>query len=254
MKRAPLRLAALALGGFLLTVALSAKVSADGVTVYVNRSVVAGPGDLSLGDLVHASGGLSSAQKEALAKSVAIVSDRMLFIPVSAYLSQLDALFGADVIIVGSRSLVIPKGLVPDAETSLLDRLADALQTQGLFPIGITEIALIQNSPRASIPQDGAPTLQIQTTMKGTTEAAFSLSGTAGKVSFVSIRNDAGSSVRQGAPVQVLFHKGLITIEMPGKALAAAQAGEMVSVFVTDSQKTFTGQVVDGKAVNVDLP
>jgi flagella basal body P-ring formation protein FlgA len=41
---------------------------------------------------------------------------------------------------------------------------------------------------------------------------------------------------------------------MPGKALASASVGENVSVFVADSQKTFTGRVIEGKAVQVDLP
>jgi flagellar P-ring protein precursor FlgI len=33
-----------------------------------------------------------------------------------------------------------------------------------------------------------------------------------------------------------------------------AAVGESVSVFIADSQKTFTGRVTDGKAVQVDLP
>jgi len=250
-----MRRASLLLAACLLTSLLAASVAAaDGAAVYVNRSIVAGPGDLSLGDVIHATGMLTTGQKEALAQSLAVVSNRMLFIPMSAYLGQLDALFGADAIIVGSRTLVVPKGLVPEAETSLLDKLVDSLQVQGLFTEGITEIDLSQNSARATIPLEGTPTFQVLTTMKGTTEASFSMAGTTGKLSFVSTRNDSATSVKQGAAVDVVFHKGLITIEMPGKTLGAASAGEMVSVLVTESQKSFSGQVANGKVVNVDLP
>ena len=52
----------------------------------------------------------------------------------------------------------------------------------------------------------------------------------------------------------MVFRKGPITVEMPGKALASAAVGESVSVYIADSQKTFTGRVTDGKAVQVDLP
>ena len=254
MRRASVRLAAHALAGLLMAAAAAAAVSADGVTVYVSRSIVAGPGDLSLGDLIYTSGSPTSAEREALARSLVVVSNRILFVPVTAYLPVLDGLFGDDAIIVGSRSLVIPRGLVPDAEIPLLDTVAESLQAQGLFADGITEIELTQNSARATIPAEGVPTVQIQTTVKGTTEAVFSLSGTTGKVSFVSTRNDPGTSVKQGAAVQVIFRKGQISIEMPGTALATASAGEAVSVYVAESHKSFTGHVLDGKAVKVDLP
>jgi flagella basal body P-ring formation protein FlgA len=52
----------------------------------------------------------------------------------------------------------------------------------------------------------------------------------------------------------VVFRKGPITVEMPGKALATAAVGDAVSVVVADIQKTFTGRVLEGKAVQVDLP
>jgi flagella basal body P-ring formation protein FlgA len=60
--------------------------------------------------------------------------------------------------------------------------------------------------------------------------------------------------VKSSAPVRVVFRKGPITVEMPGRALASASIGENVGVYISDSQKTFSGRVIDGKAVQVDLP
>jgi flagella basal body P-ring formation protein FlgA len=60
--------------------------------------------------------------------------------------------------------------------------------------------------------------------------------------------------VKSGTPVTVVFKKGLITIEMPGRTLGSASVGDPVSVMVSESQKTFSGQLMDGKAVQVDLP
>ena len=54
--------------------------------------------------------------------------------------------------------------------------------------------------------------------------------------------------------MQVIFHKGPITIEMPGKAIGNGAVGGKVGVYVADSQRSFIGRVVDGKAVEVELP
>jgi flagella basal body P-ring formation protein FlgA len=74
----------------------------------------------------------------------------------------------------------------------------------------------------------------------------------------VSLASTASAStdavVRSGQAVNVIFHKGPITIEMPGKTLAAAGIGEQVKVLLTDSQKSFTGYLREGKAVDVELP
>jgi hypothetical protein len=43
-------------------------------------------------------------------------------------------------------------------------------------------------------------------------------------------------------------------IEMPGKALGPASTGDSLSVSIADSQKSFTGTLTSGKAVNVELP
>ena len=79
-------------------------------------------------------------------------------------------------------------------------------------------------------------------------------SSVTGKISLAAAATDPGSDVKPGTVVKVIFHKGPITIEMPGKAMGSASTGESVSVYVADSQKSFMGTVVDGKAVKVDLP
>jgi len=64
----------------------------------------------------------------------------------------------------------------------------------------------------------------------------------------------AAPDLRPSDPVRVVFHKGPITIEMQGKAQGQAAVGDMVNVMVTDSQKSFTGRLRAGKAVDVELP
>lgn len=234
---------------------------AQGATLYVNRLVVAPAGDLSIGDLINASGDMPAEAREALARSVAVISDKPVYIPLSVYISQLDAVFGSNAIIVGSRSLVIPKGTPVEGEAYVLDRLIDFLQGQGLLGEAKAEIALAQNAVKGTPPQDGTPSFQVQKSAKGTVEVSFSLAGSGGgsvtgRAVLMSAAggSDAGAGVKSGSPVQVLFRKGPITIEMPGKALASAQMGESVSVYVSESQMSFTGQVREGKAVEVDLP
>jgi len=54
--------------------------------------------------------------------------------------------------------------------------------------------------------------------------------------------------------LNVIFRKGPVTIEMPGKALASARIGERVSVFIAESQRNFAGRLLEGKAVDIELP
>jgi hypothetical protein len=95
----------------------------------------------------------------------------------------------------------------------------------------------------------------------GSVEVSYSLTGSAGgtvsgRVSFSAPAAGPGSEdgVRSGTPVDVIFHKGPITIEMPGKATATAAVGGRVGVYVADSRRNFIGRVVDAKAVEVELP
>ena len=128
---------------------------ASGVTLYVQRVVVEDPGDIRLGDLVQASGDVSPEAREALARSVATLSDRVLYIPIGWYRAQLDAAFGAGAILVGTRTMVIPRGSSLEGQTWLADRLADWIQSQGQGADVKTEISLGSVTARGTPPVDG---------------------------------------------------------------------------------------------------
>jgi hypothetical protein len=254
MRRAPL----LALG---LALLISGAAAAQGTTLYVNRVVTADAGDIALGDLVQASGAVPAAARETLARSIAVMGDRVLLIPASLYREQLESVFGRDSIIVGSRTIVMPRGAVPEQETYLLTRLADYLSAQGLTGAAYTAVSLTHYQLKGSFPTDGNPLFQASKSANGSVEVSYSLTGSgggsvSGRASFSALPGDAGSAdgVRSGAQVKVIFRKGPITIEIPGKATAAAAVGGRVGVYVADSQRSFIGRVVDAKAVEVELP
>jgi hypothetical protein len=237
--------------------------AADGreTTIYVQRIVVADAGDISLGDLVTTSGDIGPLGRETLSQSIAVLAAAPFYVPASSYIDRLLAAFGDDAIVVGSRTLVIPRGAVPDGEAFLLDRLADYLCTQGVLGDQKTELRFTQNLVTGTPPGQGTPVFSLRRPAGGPVEVSFSLSGdpgnsVTGRVVISSAASGAGSaqSLKSGTAVQVVFHKGLITIEMPGKTLGAAGVGEKVSILVPDSQRTFTGKVLDGKAVSVELP
>ena len=258
VRRTP-RILSLLLIGLALFIAGAAE--AQGTTLYVNRFVSADPGDINLGDLVHAAGETPAAAREALARSIAVVGDKVLLIPAALYREQLEAVFGRDSIIVGSRTVVVPRGVLPEEETYLLTRLGDFLSGQGLVGAACTELSLAQNQVKGSLPTDGNPLFQVVKTANGSVEVSYSLTGsggssTSGRVSLSAPAGASGSTdgVRSGAPVEVIFRKGPITIQMPGKAMATAAMGGKVGVYVADSQRSFIGRVVDAKAVEVELP
>jgi hypothetical protein len=233
--------------------------AAPGTVLYVSRYLQADPGDVSLGDLVRAPGDLSAQQKEALARSVVVLGEKVLIVPTSLYMDRLEAAF-ADWIVVGARTIVAPQSF-SEGEAYLLDRLADYLVAQGLASAGTTELTVEQNLVRGTPPQEGTPVFQLQKGARGNTEVSFTLAAAAGGsvVGRVALANAAGPAnatdgVRPGAIVHVTFRKGPITIEMPGKTTGTARIGERVNVYIAESQKSFNGQLVDGKAVEVDLP
>jgi hypothetical protein len=238
----------------------AAPAAADGTILYVNRVVVAPAGDVRLGDLLKLSGDASPTGREALAQSVAVLADRLVYLPLSPFMPALEAAFGRDAIIVGSHSIVIPKGTAAESEAYLIDRLVDWLLGQGMLGEGSVEIALTQNTVKGVPPRGGTPAFQVVRTVKGIAEVSFSLAGAdgsaAGRAVFPTAAGVAESrpGLKPGTPVQIVFHKDLITIEMQGKALAAATIGDTVNVLVADSQKSFTGKVREGKVVEVDLP
>ena len=267
MKRAPRRpehrgtprIFPLLLLGLVLLV--SADAGAQGTTLYVTRILTAETGGIALGDLVRASGDVPPEARETLARSVAVVSDKVLLVPASLYREQLESVFGMDSIIVGARTIVVPRGMLPEEETYLLTRLADYLSTQGLIGASCMALSIVQYQLKGNFPTDGNPLFQAAKGANGSVEVSYSLTGSgggsvSGRVSFIVPVADSGSAdgVRSGTPVRVIFHKGPITIEIPGKATASAAVGGRVGVYVADSQRSFVGRVVDAKAVEVELP
>ncbi len=219
-----------------LALSLAGVVEAQGTTLYVNRLVTADPGDVSLGDLVRAAGDIPAAARETLARSIAVAGDKVLLIPAALYREQLEAVFGRDSIIVGSRTIVVPRGALPEEETYLLTRLVDFLSSQGLVGAACTELSLVQSQLKGSLPIDGNPLFQVVKAANGSVEVSYSLTGSSGssvsgRVSFSAPAGASGSTdgVRSGAPVDVIFRKGPITIEMPGKAMATARDGRQGS-------------------------
>ncbi len=254
MMRATRRFAPLLLAFALLAGAADARETA----VYVQRVVVADAGDVSVRDLVRTTGDVGPQGLETLAQSVAVLADAPLYIPAALYLDRLEAVFGSDAIVVGSRSLVIPRGAFPDGEAFLLDRLADYLCSQGVLGDQKVELHFAQNLVTGTPPQQGSPAFAVRRSASGSVEVSFSLSGDAGNAVsgrvVIAAPDGPSQGLKTGTPVQVVFHKGLITIEMSGKTLGPAGPGEKVSVYVPDSQRTFSGRVLDGKAVSVELP
>jgi hypothetical protein len=235
----------------------------SGATLYVNRIVVAPQGNVSLGALVRSSGPLAAEAREALSRSATVLGDSLQYLPVSQYQAQLDAAFGTDAILVGSWSMIVAQGTSAEAEGYLLSRLADFLISQNLLADSRVDMSFTLASLRGNPPEDGTPSFQVVKTVRGA-EVSFSLAGSdgssvAGRVTLAP-RPDDGSDtgptagVKTNSAVRVVFRRGPITVEMPGRALESAAVGQIVSVYVPDSRKTFTGRVREGKAVQVDLP
>jgi len=249
------RLLAVACAGFLL----GAGSGFQGTTLYVSRVVVAPQGNVSLAAIVHCAGALSGAAQEALARSATVLGTAVQYLPASQYQPQLEAAFGSDAILVGSWSMIVPRGTSAEGEGYLLDRLADFLISQNLVGDDRVDLPFALGSLRGNPPVDGAPLFQVVKTSRGT-EVSFSLTGSdggmvSGRVTLPPVTAaDAAAGVRMNTPVRVVFRRGLVTVEMPGRALSSAAVGDPVSVYVADSQKTFTGRLLEGKAVQVDLP
>jgi hypothetical protein len=195
-----------------------------------------------------------------MSHSVTVLNEKVQYLPTTQYMPQIEAAFGTDAVIVGSRTLLIPKGSSAESQTYLIDRLADFLVSQGYLDDGKVEFSFTQGSLKGAPPQDGIPSCQVVKSSRGV-EVSFLLTGStgnsvSGRITLppAAAGVDAPGAVKTNEPVRVVFRKGPITVEMPGKALAAATVGDNVSVFIAESQKKFTGRVVDGKAVQVDLP
>jgi hypothetical protein len=264
--RAPLAIA-LALAGVI------AAPAARCAALYVNRTAVVEKGEVRLRDLVRATGEVSAAAREILESAVATVSGALLVVPARLYSGLLERAFGADSILVGSRTLVVPRGLLADDGVRLFGDLADFLWQQGVLGEERAELEVAQTldaglpagapaGAPAGVPAGTAPFFKLTRSVaaSGAREVTCSVSLSASEPPVgtvrVRVRTAAATTpgVRASDRVQVLFRKGPITVEMEGKSLASAGFGESVSVRVPESLRSFSGRVIGNKAVEVELP
>ncbi len=249
---------------------------AAALTLYVKRAVAVERGALVLGDLLQKSGEIPPALARALTRRVGDVADNPVVVPAGAYRAWCEEGLEEGLILVGRRTLVVPKGTAAEHEMPLLDALVDFLESQGGMGEGIMELEApdIFGAPRDG--ETGDPVFRVvrmerkEGFYSGPAEIGFTIpvssgGSRTGRMVF-GIRQDlrsgaavAGSGASAGGvkahdQVAVFFHKGSITIRMEGKALAAAAEGGWVSVFVPESRKSFSGIVMADKAVSVEIP
>jgi len=247
-----------------LLLALAALIAAPasrGTAIYVNRTAVVEPGVVRLRDLVRPTGEVSAAAGETLETAIAMVSGALLVVPARLYSVLLERAFGADSILVGSRTLVVPHGLLAEDGVRLFDALADFLRQQGVLGEERSEIEIV-HTPDGGLPAGIPASFKLTRSVKmvGAREITCSVSPSTEEpaVGSVTVRvrstPPAAEGVRASDRVQVLFRKGPVTVEMQGKALASAGPGGSVSVYVPESLKSFSGRVIGKKAVEVELP
>jgi hypothetical protein len=233
-----------------------------GATLYVNRMVAADPGSLRLRDLVQVPGELPAGAGETLDRVVATMAGTLLSVPTRLYTGVIEDAFGPDSILVGSRTLVVPRGRLAEPAAQLLARLADFLGQEGLLGDSRAEIDIIRPLD-AGLPQDAAARFSVARAGKGAAGqelACTLLAADSDRVlATITLRvrttaATAAEGVKAGDKVQLMFRKGPVTIEMQGKALATAGFGDSVAVYVPDSLRSFSGRVIGKKAVSVELP
>ncbi len=247
---------------------------ADALTVYVRRAVILPPGTVVIADLVQPAGELPADVRDVLQHRVAELADRALVLPASLYRAELDGLEGHDLILVGKRTLVIPRGSPGDHAAPLLDRLVDRMQELGWLGRGKVEIEVerISGIGAGQSVKDAAFTVlradRRVGPMAGEAEVGFRGTTDSGELALGSValrlrQDDAAEAARPDAAqpgvrpndsVWVRFRKGAVTVEMPGRATAPAQVGGEVTVFVPEARRSFSGVLEDGKAVSVEIP
>ena len=260
--RAPLAIV-VALAGVLAAPAASC------AALYVNRTVVVDPGEVKLRDLVRVTGELSGAAGETLERTVATVSGALLVVPARLYAGLLERAFGADSILVGSRTLVVPRGLLADEAVRLFGDLADFLWQQGVLGDERVELDVAQTldgslplGAGSGVTSGAAPNFKLTRSaiISGGREITCAVFLPVSDIPLGVVRVRvraavaAAPSVRSNDRVQILFRKGPIIVEMEGRALATAGFGDTVAVRVPESLRSFSGRVIGNKAVEVELP
>jgi hypothetical protein len=257
---------------------------AGALTLYVRRVVVAERGALMVGDLVQPMGDVSPQLHEIMQRWTADLADAPLLIPSGRY----RAFFGEGgtdgLILVGKRTLVVPAGSISSEEVVLLDRLVDcmedlgglgegsadlqAIRVTGLSPGPISPADISFNLIRAekngqlfsgqaefgfrtALPEGGRTSGRISLRIVQQTQQA---SGESGSRITTAGGNAADSAVKANDTVAVFFTKGVITVEMQGRAQSTASIGGSVCVYVPESRMSFNGIVIGDKAVSIELP
>lgn len=245
-----------------VAVLLAAATAAGGATLYLRRVVSADPSTLTLGDLVQIAGGLPPAAQDLLSRSAAAPAGRLLLVPASFFRDLLAGSLGEGATFVGNRSLVVPPALVGGDAVDLIDRLVEWLDVQGVFGRSAVELEIIQAPDRAALDpaSPGFSLVRAERTgglLSGVVEVSFE--GVGNRASRVVLRArqaipSASDGVKSGETVQVFFHRGAVTIEMEGRVLSSAAPGQGVTVYVTESRRSFAGIASGRKVVDVQLP
>jgi hypothetical protein len=238
---------------------------AGGLTLYVRRAVVMDRGPLTVGRLIQTLGDVPTEIAEALERDIGEVTDTVQLVPSSSYKMFFDKVSENGIIMVGKRTVVVPKGTVEDAAVGLLDKLVDYMESQGLIADGrvVFESLHISGLPAAGAVENPLfKTVKAEKTaalVSGAAEFSFSpgSGGSGGRIT-LRVRQDAvapaaTAGVKANDAVSVFFRKGSIVIEMSGKALASAREGERVGIYVPESRLNFTGIVEGNKAVSVEI-
>ena len=240
---------------------LAASVS-GATTLYLRRVVRADPAALTVGDLLQVAGEVPAATRELLSRTAAAPAGRMLLVPVAFFRDLLAPSLGAGATIVGSRSLVVPPELAADDVVGVIDRVVEWLDGQGGFGRGAVELELLQAPERAQHSESPGTFTLVRAERAGGLFSGIvevALSGAGSRSSRVVLRAhqaipSVAEGVKSGETVEVFFHRGAVTIAMEGRAVSSAAPGLNVSVYVTESRRTFSGVVAGRKVVDVELP
>lgn len=241
---------------------LAAAAAAGAATLYLRRVVSAEPSTLTVGDLLQIAGDIPAAARDLLARSVAAPAGRLLLVPGAFFRDLLAGPLGGGAAIVGGRSLIVPPSLAAEDEVRLLDRLVEWLDGQGMFGRSAVELELLQSPERGAL-QPAAPAFRLVRAersaglLSGVVEVACE--GADGRASRVVLRArqaipSAAEGVKSGETVQVFFRRGAVTIEMEGRALSSGAPGQDVTVYLSESRRSFTGTATGRKVVDVQLP
>ena len=68
------------------------------------------------------------------------------------------------------------------------------------------------------------------------------------------VEDVALAGVKAGDRVNIIFRKGNIWLEVPGKTYRSGDVGDQITVYQLDGHRRFTGIVIGPKEVEVEIP